>query len=75
MIGQAPSGSGWSMPSHISLVAPLRPAWPSCRQNFAAELRVHEIDDALPGGFLRVVVDAGAARRDARVGRDARSSR
>ena len=26
------------MPSHISLVAPLRPAWPSWRQNFAAEL-------------------------------------
>ena len=26
------------MPSHISLVAPLRPAWPSCRQIFAAEL-------------------------------------
>ena len=38
MIGQPPSGSGWSMPSHISLVAPLRPAWPSCRQIFAAEL-------------------------------------
>ena len=24
--GQAPSSSGWSMPSHINLVAPLRPA-------------------------------------------------
>ena len=33
-IGQAPCSSGSSMPSHISLVAPLRPAWPSCRQNF-----------------------------------------
>ena len=38
MTGHAPCGSGWSMPSHISLVAPLRPAWPSCRQNFVAEL-------------------------------------
>ena len=58
------------MPSHISLVAPLRPAWPSCRQNFVAELRMHEIDDALPGGLVRVVVHAGAAGRDARVRRD-----
>ena len=32
-IGQAPSSSGSSIPSHISLVEPLRPAWPSCRQN------------------------------------------
>ena len=29
-IGQAPSSSGSSIPSHISLVAPLRPACPSC---------------------------------------------
>jgi hypothetical protein len=36
-IGHAPSGSGSSIPSHISLVAPLRPECPSCRQNFAAE--------------------------------------
>ena len=35
MIGHPPSGSGWSMPSHISRVPPLRPAWPSCRQIFA----------------------------------------
>lgn len=28
--GQLPSGSGSSMPSHISLVEPLRPLWPSC---------------------------------------------
>ena len=34
---QPPSASGRSMPSHISLVAPLRPAWPSWRQIFAAE--------------------------------------
>ena len=26
------------MPSHINLVAPLRPAWPSCSAIFAAEL-------------------------------------
>jgi hypothetical protein len=37
MIGQAPCSSGSSMPSHISLVAPLRPAWPSCMQNFVLE--------------------------------------
>ena len=39
-----------------------------------AELRrrvgVHEIGDALVRGFLRVVVEAGAAERDARIGRD-----
>ena len=28
---QLPSGSGSSMPSHISLVEPLRPEWPSWR--------------------------------------------
>src|SRR5436305_9398541 len=28
-LGQPPSSSGSSMPSHINLVAPLRPAWPS----------------------------------------------
>ena len=28
---------------------------------FGLRLRVHEIDDALPRGFVRVVVDAGAA--------------
>ena len=64
------SGSGWSMPSHISWVEPLRPAWPSCRQNFGAGVGVHEIDDALPGRLLRVVVHAGAAGRDARLRRD-----
>ena len=26
------------MPSHISRVEPLRPAWPSCRQNLVPEL-------------------------------------
>ncbi len=30
-----PAGSGSSMPSHISLVEPLRPEWPSCRPIFA----------------------------------------
>ena len=28
--GQFPSWSGWSIPSHISCVEPLRPEWPSC---------------------------------------------
>lgn len=28
-IGQLPEGSGSSIPSHISLVEPLRPEWPS----------------------------------------------
>src|ERR1700730_4782282 len=37
-MSQPPSSNGRSMPSHISLVAPLRPAWPSCRPIFAAEL-------------------------------------
>lgn len=27
--GQLPSGSGWSMPSHMRRVEPLRPEWPS----------------------------------------------
>lgn len=27
--GQLPVSRGWSMPSHISLVEPLRPEWPS----------------------------------------------
>ena len=36
-IGQAPSSSGWSIPSHINLVAPLRPAWPNCRQNLVRD--------------------------------------
>ncbi len=26
---QFPAASGWSMPSHISFVEPLRPEWPS----------------------------------------------
>jgi hypothetical protein len=38
MMSQPPSSSGRSMPSHINLVAPLRPAWPSCSAILAAEL-------------------------------------
>ena len=41
-----PSASGSSMPSHISLVEPLRPEWPSCSPIFAGGLGVHEVDDA-----------------------------
>jgi hypothetical protein len=36
-----------------------------------AAVRVHEVDDAPPGGALRVGPQARAARGDARVGRDA----
>ena len=32
---QLPSGSGTSIPSHISLVEPLRPEWPSWMPIFA----------------------------------------
>ncbi len=35
MISQLPSSSGSSIPSHISLVEPLRPAWQSCMPIFA----------------------------------------
>ena len=37
MSGQLPDCSGWSISCHPSCVEPLRPAWPSCRQNFAGE--------------------------------------
>jgi hypothetical protein len=37
MSGQFPSGSGWSMPSHIRFVEPLAPACPSWRPIFAGE--------------------------------------
>ena len=71
MIGQAPLSSGWSMPSHISFVAPLRPAWPSWRQIFARQCACTKLDDARPGGLLGVVPQPGAARRDAGLGRGA----
>src|SRR5213593_524955 len=35
MIGQLPSGSGSSIPSHIRCVEALRPAWPSCIASLA----------------------------------------
>ena len=31
------ASSGWSMPSHINLVAPLRPEWPSWMPSFASD--------------------------------------
>src|ERR1700730_1330686 len=37
MTSQLPSGSGSSVPSHISPVEPLRPEWPSCRPIFAVD--------------------------------------
>src|SRR5580704_11788986 len=37
MTSQLPSGRGSSRPSHISLVEPLRPEWPSCRPIFAVD--------------------------------------
>src|SRR5881392_2903452 len=36
MIGQLPSGSGSSMPSHMRCVDALRPAWPSCIASLAS---------------------------------------
>ncbi len=39
MTSQLPSGRGSSRPSHISLVEPLRPEWPSCRPIFAVDRR------------------------------------
>ena len=59
------------MPSHISLVEPLGPECPSCKQIFAPRALVHEIDDALPRGDVLVAVHAGAAGRDAPVARHA----
>ena len=37
--GQLPDSSGTSLPSQPTLVEPLGPAWPSCRQNFACVCR------------------------------------
>jgi hypothetical protein len=51
---QLSSGSGWSMPSHISRVEPFRPEWPICRQNSRANA-VHEVDDAPERRLLLVV--------------------
>ena len=62
MTGQLPSGSGSSMPSHISRVEPLRPEWPSCRPIRAVDCCVHELDDPRPGVALLVGPQAGAAR-------------
>ena len=59
------------MPSHINLVAPLRPAWPSCRRDLRGRIGMDEIDDAPPRGLLLVVPQSGAARRDAGVAGDA----
>ena len=69
--GQLPCASGWSSPSHGTRVEPLAPAWPSCMAIFASVLRVHEIDDALPAIALRLAPQAGAAGRDAGIGRRA----
>src|ERR1044072_703539 len=49
MTGHAPSGSGWSMPSPISLVAPLRPDPQSTRLNSRhTEIYTLSLHDALP---------------------------
>ncbi len=68
MIGQPPCSSGRSMPSHISLVAPLRPAWPSCRQIFAAELAWTKSTMRFQAASCSSFQRPGAAGRDARVG-------
>ncbi len=59
------------MPSHISLVEPFGPEWPSCRQIFAR-------DDACTKSTMRFhassvlrKIHAGAARRDAPLARNA----
>ncbi len=62
---------GRSMPSHISLVAPLRPAWPSCSAIFAAELVCTKSTMRAPGGLLLIVPQSGAARGDAGIAADA----
>ncbi len=36
MMGQLPSGSGWSMPSQARRVEALAPAWPIWMPNFAS---------------------------------------
>ena len=60
-----PSGSGSSMPSHISLVEPLRPECPSWRPIAAGVRVVHEVDDprARPPRCASCP-QAGAAGRD-----------
>ena len=62
MTSQLPARSGSSMPSHISLVEPLRPEWPSCRPILAVLSGVHEVGDARPGVALLVGLQARAAR-------------
>ena len=37
MTSHPPCSSGWSMPSHISRVEPLRPEWPICMAIFEPE--------------------------------------
>ena len=66
-----PSGSGSSMPSHISLVEPLRPECPSCDADLRVAVRVHEVDDRAPAGACSSRVQPGAAGRDAALRRDA----
>ena len=43
---------------------------PELQAELRLRLRMHEIDDALPRGLVRVLVDAGASRRNSRVLRD-----
>ena len=59
-----PRSSGWSIPSHISFVEPLRPQWPICAPILRVAVGVDEVDDAPPAGDLVVAVEPAAAGRD-----------
>ena len=65
---QLSAGSGSSMPSHISLVEPLRPEWPSWRPIFAVLRSWTKVDHPGPGVALLVGPQTGAAERDPALG-------
>ena len=67
------SASGWSAPapSQGSLVEPLAPAWPICIAILASVSRCTKSTMRFQASRLRLVPQARAARRDARVGRRA----
>ena len=63
------------MPSHMSLVEPFGPEWPSCRQIFARECSCTKSTMVFHAGYVFGQIHSGAAGRDAAVARDARHLR
>ena len=64
MIGQLPSGSGSSNPSHRSVVDPLRPGVTELQADLRLGMAVDIIRDPLPAGDMVVAVDPRAAGAD-----------